>query len=166
MKTIILFRHGKSDWDANYGADHERPLAKRGIGAAKQMGVWLRKTGQVPDYLVSSTAVRARTTLQLAKEAGEWAGEINLRPELYDATYREYIEVARQTPAEASSVILTGHEPTCSMTTSLLSGGSIVRFPTATMARIDIDVDNWEEIGQHPGRLIWFVPPKFMSPKL
>ena len=38
MKTIILFRHGKSDWNAHFENDHERPINKRGIKAAKKMG--------------------------------------------------------------------------------------------------------------------------------
>lgn len=162
MKTIILFRHGKSNWDAAYGADHERPLAKRGIKAARRMGMWLKETNQVPEYLVSSSAVRARTTLQLAKEAGEWAGDIHIASELYDASVYDYLDVARNTPDEADSVILTGHEPTCSMTTSVLSGGGVVRFTTATMARIDIDIDSWQALGNHPGQLIWFVTPKIL----
>ena len=37
-KVIILYRHGKSDWGAAYGSDHDRPLAKRGINSAKIMG--------------------------------------------------------------------------------------------------------------------------------
>ena len=163
MKTVILFRHGKSDWDANYGADHERPLAKRGIRAAKAMGRWLRQTDQVPDYFCASSAVRARTTLALACEAGAWEGQLHIRPELYDASVSEYLEVIRSTPEEAQRVLLAGHEPTCSMTTSLLSGGGLVRFPTATMARIDLDIESWEEIGSWPGFLVWFMPPKFLE---
>ena len=38
MRSVIMFRHGKSDWDVDYGPDHDRPLAKRGIKAAKKMG--------------------------------------------------------------------------------------------------------------------------------
>ncbi|MEM8487910.1 MAG: histidine phosphatase family protein [Bacteroidota bacterium] len=163
MKTIILFRHGKSDWNADYGQDHERPLAPRGIKAAGAMGKWLRDTGQIPDHHVSSSAVRARTTLQLAKEAGAWGGETHIVPALYESSVADYIEVARQTPDTADSVILTGHEPTSSGTTRALSGGAIVRFPTATMARIDVDIASWKELGRYPGQLIWFMPPKFLG---
>ena len=163
MKTIILFRHGKSDWDANYGQDHERPLARRGIKAASKMGMWLRSTAQVPDHLFSSSAVRARTTLALAKAAGEWPGDIHIVNELYDATVEAYLHGARQTPETAESVILTGHEPTCSMTTSMLSGGGMIQFPTATMARIDLDIDSWEDVGNRTGRLVWLVSPKSLD---
>ena len=35
MKSIILFRHGKSEWNIEYDTDHNRPLASREIKAAK-----------------------------------------------------------------------------------------------------------------------------------
>lgn len=163
MKTIILFRHGKSDWNANYGQDHERPLNPRGIKAAGAMGKWLKKTDQVPDYHISSSAVRARTTLKLAKEAGGWGGKTHIVEQLYEASVADYIDVARETPEEASSLILAGHEPTCSGTTRILSGGAIVRFPTATMARIDVEIESWRELGKFPGQLIWLMPPRFLG---
>ena len=50
MKSIILFRHGKSEWNTFYDSDHNRPLAPRGIKAAKKMGVFLANKKQVPDF--------------------------------------------------------------------------------------------------------------------
>ena len=41
MKRLLVFRHGKSDWDADYGVDFERPLALRGQKAARTMGRFL-----------------------------------------------------------------------------------------------------------------------------
>jgi phosphohistidine phosphatase len=57
MRSLILFRHGKSDWDAPYGSDHERPLAHRGKEAAICMGRMLSQAGQAPDLAVSSSAL-------------------------------------------------------------------------------------------------------------
>ena len=47
MLNIIIFRHGKSDWDANYDMDHNRPLSKRGYKAAKLMGRYIKKIDQI-----------------------------------------------------------------------------------------------------------------------
>ena len=66
MRTLLLLRHAKSDWDASYADDHERPLAKRGKKAAALIGRHLAATGQVPDRVVSSTAVRAADTVRRA----------------------------------------------------------------------------------------------------
>ena len=78
MKSIILFRHGKSDWNANYDGDHNRPLARRGIKATKNMGRFLAERNQIPDLVISSTAVRARTSAELAMEAGNWNCQMEL----------------------------------------------------------------------------------------
>ena len=66
MKSVILFRHGKSDWNANYNDDYERPLAKRGIKASKIMGQMLSNRNEIPDQIISSTSLRTRTTVELA----------------------------------------------------------------------------------------------------
>lgn len=163
MKTVILFRHGKSDWGADFSKDHERPVAKRGIKAARSMGKWLTGINQVPDHLVTSSALRAKTTLELASEAGAWGKTPIVTDALYDATVSAYVEVIRQTPAQASSVLIAGHEPTCSLTTAYLVGGARNEFPTATMARIDLDVDDWSEVDASTGTLIWFVPPRYLA---
>ena len=47
MKSIILFRHAKSDWDATYSSDHQRPINQRGIKASKLMGSYLAKINEI-----------------------------------------------------------------------------------------------------------------------
>jgi len=59
VKTILLLRHGKSDWDVDYGGDHERPLNERGRSAAALVGRYLSSLEQVPDLVVTSI-VRSR----------------------------------------------------------------------------------------------------------
>ena len=62
MKSILLFRHGKSDWNANYEKDHDRPLSKRGIIAAKTMGIYLSKIQtdireSIKNFIFSHTSI-------------------------------------------------------------------------------------------------------------
>src|SRR2546421_11142351 len=84
MPGLILFRHGKSDWDADYpGGDAARPLARRGRKAAKTMGRFLARAGQVPDAAITSPAVRAEDTLRLAMEGGGWTCPARAAPSLY-----------------------------------------------------------------------------------
>ena len=71
MYSIIIFRHGKSDWDAVYDRDHNRPLSKRGIKAAKRMGEYLSKKNQTPEKVISSSAIRAKKTAELAIKYGQ-----------------------------------------------------------------------------------------------
>ena len=163
MKTIFIFRHGKSDWNADYSTDHERPVAPRGRRAARLMGRFLRHSGQIPDLVITSSAVRARSTAELAAEAGEWPAALQIEPRLYGANASTVLERIRAQPESLESVMLVGHEPTCSACVGLLSGASNVRFPTAAMARIDFNVDSWERIRPENGQLIWLLPPKILK---
>ena len=155
-----MFRHGKSDWDAPYGSDHERPLAKRGRKAADRMGRFLSERGEVPELAISSTALRAQDTLDRAVRAGSWSCDVELLDDLYLPSPYRLLYVLQQQEESCSSVMLVGHEPAWSETISLLVGGDDFRFPTAAMARIDVDVDRWVEIDFGLGELRWLVTPK------
>lgn len=160
MKTILLFRHGKSDWDADYGADHDRPLAKRGRRAATSMGIALARLGQVPDHVLTSSAVRARDTVALAAKAGRWTCPVEIVPELYASSPGIVLERVRQEADTVASLLLAGHEPTWSTLASRLVGGGAVRFPTAALARIDVEADGWSDVEPGRGTLVWFLIPK------
>ena len=43
MLTLILLRHAKSSWDHTGLSDSQRPLAKRGIKAAPEIGAALAR---------------------------------------------------------------------------------------------------------------------------
>ena len=94
-KAVILFRHGKSDWDAQYDSDHDRPLAKRGIRDARLMGKFLSKRAEVPELILSSTALRTRETTKLAMEAGNWNVDIKLEKKIYEASSEEIINLIK-----------------------------------------------------------------------
>jgi len=163
MKTLLFFRHGKSDWDAPFDRDHERPLAKRGRTAAQVMGRFLASSGQAPDSIVTSTAVRARDTVRMASRAGGWSAPIRETIDLYGASPKTVLSLVHTEPDTAQSLLLAGHEPTWSHTVSMLTGGCNVRFPTAAMARIDFDVYSWRDLDFGLGELIWLIPPKALT---
>jgi phosphohistidine phosphatase len=163
MKSLILLRHGKSDWEAGDGRDHERPVASRGKAAARTMGRFLSLAGQAPDSVVASSAVRARTTVELAAEAGQWKAPTRITRALYEATAFQVLEEIRAEPAATCCLLLAGHEPTWSELTGLLIGGGAVHFPTACMARIDFDVEAWKDVEYGKGALVWLIPPKLFT---
>jgi phosphohistidine phosphatase len=161
MRTVILFRHGKSERPSGVD-DHERPLARRGRDAAAVMGRFLAAAGQVPDLAITSTAVRARDTLLIAREAGGWKSPVVEERGLYDATPSDVVAAIRGLPASAARVLLVGHEPTWSETLAQLMGGGNVRFPTAAAACLDFDAATWATIALGSGDLVWFVPPRLL----
>ncbi len=160
MKSIILFRHGKSDWDAEYDTDHNRPLALRGSKAARKMGCFLAAKKQVPDLVISSTALRAKTTVELAMEAGEWVCPLKLDKAIYGGAPEYLLQLIRQQDDQLTSICLVGHEPNFSRFLSQTTDGRYTRFPTASMAKIDFAGDSWKNIDFGRGVLDWIQRPK------
>jgi phosphohistidine phosphatase len=163
VKTVLLLRHGKSDWASDTGNDRDRPLAKRGRRAARVMGELLARTGLVPEAALTSPAVRARTTLELAMKAGGWDCPVHVSEALYgDGPAGVIEEIGRQSD-QAATLLLVGHEPTWSETLGLLVGGGRHRFPTGALVGIDVDVEAWADVRPGGGQLAFLLPPRLLG---
>jgi phosphohistidine phosphatase len=158
-RWLIVFRHGKSDWNENGANDHERPLKTRGKKAASRMGRSLSAAGQIPDRILCSSAVRTLQTMQLAARVGAFEAKIEVVPELYGAGGAAMEEIVRQRGEESERLLVCGHEPGCSELIARLTGANVA-FPTAAMARIDLDLERWEDLDR--GRLAWLLIPKLL----
>ncbi|MDT5249547.1 MAG: phosphohistidine phosphatase, partial [Mycobacterium sp.] len=86
--TLLLLRHAKSDYPDGV-ADHERPLARRGIREAGLAGDWIRANAPAVDAVLCSTATRTRETL--ARTRIDAPTEFVDR--LYDSTLAATIDV-------------------------------------------------------------------------
>ena len=159
MLSIIIFRHGKSDWDAIYDMDHNRPLSKRGYKAAKIMGRYLKKIDQIPDKVISSSATRAKDTAELAIRYGKWSSKLSIESKIYGGSSETLLDIIHHLDKKTKSVCLVGHEPTCSSFISLCTFHS-QRFTTASMAKINFRADKWNKIEFGRGRLEWVKSPK------
>ena len=114
MKSVILFRHGKSNCDIDYGLDHERPLSNKGTRDAKTMGKYLAKLNQIPDLVISSTALRAKTTAELSIKEGGWKSKFILEKRIYQSLPEDLLNILKLLKDDKNIVCLTGHEPTFS----------------------------------------------------
>lgn len=158
MKRLLLMRHAKSDWEADYGADHDRPLNERGVRDARVMGQVIAVKGLTPDLVLSSTAVRARTTAEIAAGAGRWQAEIRLDRSLYDSGADGVVATAAGMP-DVESAMLVGHQPTWSILLRTLTGEP-VDMRTATIAVIEFGFESWADLPTAAGTLIDVLSPK------
>lgn len=163
MLSLYLLRHGKSDWEAGVGSDHERPLAPRGRRAARRVGRFLSDLGQAPDAVVSSTAVRACTTAELALSEGSWQCSMRTTESLYLPSPPALLAEARGAQRSVERLMLVGHEPTWSDSVSLFAGGGRVKMVTAALARLDFYGDDWNRIDFGTATLAWLVTPKLLA---
>ena len=162
-KQLIIMRHAKSDWNIDFGSDYNRPLANRGLRAAGQVGRLLRLLDQIPDHIITSSAERARQTVEIAVKEGQWPCPVEQKEALYEASVEDVLAQIHSIPDDAQSCLVAGHEPTCSYLLHYLIGPSQIRFPTAAMAAIKLELASWTSIPQGAGQLLWFLPPRLYA---
>ena len=157
-------RHAKSEWGAGLSSDQERPLSPRGVKAAKRMGKFLTKVEAAPDLILTSPAVRARTTAELANKAGKWGASMEIIPSFYGGVWTDVVDGILSTGASADRILVAGHEPTWSDLVSILTGGSLVAMPTAAIACLQIIGNSWSKLGANCAELQWHVTPGVIKP--
>ena len=139
MKSVLVLRHAKSSWKHPELADHDRPLNKRGKHDAPLMGRLLKKKGLVPDNIISSTAIRARSTAKAVAKASGYKGEIILNHSLYAAGPDAYLSVMRDLSDEYARVLIIGHNPGLEELVEMLTG-EIHIMPTCSLVYLKLGV--------------------------
>src|ERR1700754_3413605 len=111
-RTLLLLRHAKSDYPDGV-ADHERPLAPRGVREAGLAGDWIRANVAAGDAVLCSNAARTRQTL--ARTGLDAGAAVRYDDELYDTTPGSVIQLVNGTDDDVHTLLVVGHEPTMSM---------------------------------------------------
>ena len=161
MKTFLVLRHAKSSWKDPDLEDHDRPLNRRGKTDAPVVGKLIKNEKLQPDWILSSTALRARKTAEMVADASKFSGEIQFEEGLYLARPTTIVElVQRSAPASAETILIIGHNPGFGELVKILTGQREV-FPTAALAQIELPVDRWDELTPGTdGRLIHVWRPR------
>lgn len=168
MRTLLLLRHAKSSWDDQELADHDRPLAPRGVEAAPRIGSWLREHDLAPDLILCSTAVRARETLRLLRPALATHAPVRELKSLYLAAPERLLAIVRRLPEDAGCVLVVGHNPglgSLAQDLACKGGGKALKrmrtkFPTAALAQLTLETGPWRELEPGTMRLAAFIRPK------
>ena len=164
-RTLILLRHGKSDWNTDDDV-FDRPLKKRGKNASAVAGEWLIRRKCTPDYVISSPAKRALQTAEIAcKAMGIKKKNIYQQRHIYLATADELLHVLADCPQQAQRVMLVGHNPGMADLLYLLVNGNITIpddgkiMPTATLAVLEMP-DDWAKLDAGAAKLNFLIRPR------
>ncbi len=168
-RELLLLRHAKSDWDATYSSDFERPLAKRGKRDAPKVGAWLYREGLVPERIVSSPALRARdTTLKICKAIDYKKKHICWEPRLYEASQADLIHFLQQYHTAPRCFLVVGHNPGLEDVVRYLAGADFEEpadgklLPTAAMARLEMP-DDWRVLAPGCATLLSITRPRLLE---
>lgn len=160
-KTLILIRHGKSDWSNNGEKDFDRPLNSRGNMDAPRMGGKLKDMGIVPDLIVSSPSLRTTMTTEYICEQIRYPLEnVDFQEDIYEASVRTLLKVVNELDEKYQTVIIVGHNPGFSYLAEYLSGTIIGNVPTCGMVELTFELDTWAAVSQNTAALKSFIYPK------
>jgi len=162
-RQLLLFRHAKAEWDGNIAGDHERKLSKSGESDARLMGKALAQSGHIPQFIFTSSAVRAHTTAKLANKAGAWDSPIKVTDQLYNIEPDDVFAVIKQIAPFHQRVMLVGHEPTWSSLVNKFTESSAIHMSTASIACLNFETDVWNEVYYGLGTLEWLIQPSLFK---
>lgn len=169
MLNLLLMRHAKSSWDNPSLDDFERPLNKRGTGAATAIGARLASTGPAPGLVLCSTAVRTRATLALVlREIDATAPQVIFDDALYLADAETLLARIRETDGRHRTIMVVAHNPGLHTLAVELAGHGrrelldelAHHFPTAALAHITFRSNDWRAIKPASGELADYVLPR------
>ena len=153
-KTLLLMRHAKSSWKHTELADHERPLNKRGEKDAPRMGKFIKEKKLLPDIILCSSAVRARSTAEAMIDKSGFKGEVRYLDSLYLAEPDAYLAELAMLPEGIKKVMVIGHNPGLEGLLQILCK-KVESLPTAALADLKIPIENWSEIKNNvEGKLV------------
>lgn len=171
MKRLGLLRHAKSDWEDATLRDFDRGLNDRGRRGAALIGRHIAEQGIKWDTVIASPAARVKRTLE--------ASGLELDPQFdkraYMADAAMLIDLLRHVDDHAASALLVGHNPGLHELLfrlvdpdedSDLFARAAEKFPTASFALLELDIDHWADLAPGCGKLVHFARPRDLDPRL
>jgi len=158
-KKLFIIRHAKSSWKDSSLNDFDRPLNKRGVLNAPFMGIKLKEKNALPDIIISSPALRAKSTAEIIAKKVKYDKKIVYKRDIYEVGESAVHKILTNLDNENSVVFLFGHNPDLNMLAE-----NYVNFdeniPTCGIVEIEFNCKRWKDISAKNAKLISFDYPK------
>jgi phosphohistidine phosphatase len=161
MKSLLLIRHAKSDWNDPALKDFDRPLNDRGKRDAPMMAHRLLDKKIKIGAFISSPAKRARKTAEaFVKEYKNDKDSIIFYEELYLAEPSAFLDVISQTDKKYENIALFSHNPGITSFANMIANVRIDNIPTCGVFAVKADIKSWKEFEQAEKEFWFFDYPK------
>ncbi|GAA0625317.1 phosphoglycolate phosphatase [Kribbella sandramycini] len=165
-RTLVLLRHAKAVPPESM-PDLERPLAERGRADAAAAGRYLVAQGIEADLVLCSTSKRTRETWKYVAEGGATATDVWYDKRIYNADTVELLDVLREAPAEARTVVMIGHAPGIPWMADELARASTSperfeltqKYPTSGLTVLRLTTQ-WADVAADDADLASYVVPR------
>ncbi len=133
------------------------------------MGRHIRDHGVNWDRMIASPAIRCAETIEIACEAAGRPVAVNWDRRIYLASSATLLDLLRETEGDPESMLMIGHNPGLEDLifdlvpddgTSPLRDVVEVKFPTASFAVLELDIEKWSELKDRCARLVHLTRPR------
>ena len=159
MKKLYIIRHAKSSWKDTALDDFKRPLNKRGQIDAPFMAKKLKQKGIMPDIIISSPALRAKTTAELIAKELNYKKQIIYDANLYEASTNNIFDTIKKIDESNRIVFLIGHNPSLNMFVETLVNFQ-ENIPTCGIIELEVDCELFKDFDATCTKLLSFNFPK------
>jgi phosphohistidine phosphatase len=163
MRTLYLLRHAQSAEKQIGQTDKDRELTTLGMKDALLIANYIQKNHLTLDIIISSTALRAKTTAGLILDGLKMdMDKIIEDDELYEASTRTFLELIGRLDDSYTNIMCVGHNPVISYLAEYLTKAEIGDMYTAGLAIIKFKVNSWKEVKQGNGSLDNYIYPEML----
>ncbi|GJL63990.1 MAG: phosphohistidine phosphatase SixA [Nitrospirales bacterium] len=162
MKTLYLVRHAEASAQSLSGGDLSRQLSLQGEKEAVLMGQRLSQRLK-PEVMISSHALRAKTTAQiLATKLDYPEADILFEECLYEAEPDDLLSVINAVDNKIVCLMLVGHNPALTQFVKAFAQGDIPNMPPCSIAVLQSTTESWHDLACGNTELLDFDYPKKM----
>lgn len=161
MKTLTIVRHAKSDWENETLHDSYRPLNQRGYMDAQAIAKQVVKKMELPDYWLTSPAIRAYSTAVIFANAFKFdPDKIVIKHKLYEATIKNLKQIVSVIPDNYKHVILFGHNPSLTNYFNEVADSYADNIPTCGTLHLVSPANKWKEFSNVQLQNDFYLYPK------
>lgn len=156
-------RHAKSSWENTMISDKSRPIIQKGIDRTNKMIQRLKEEGFNPDFILTSSAIRALQTARLMAAAFGIESEcFKEEPRIYTADEDEFYDLCFDIPETTSHVLIVGHNPAITDFANKFLDPKLDFLPTSGMASIEFETAQWEALPVSSHKVKFLLFPKMI----
>ncbi|MEO9964386.1 MAG: histidine phosphatase family protein [Reichenbachiella sp.] len=159
-RELFLVRHAEAN-STNFDIkDIDRPLTSDGEIDASKLGKTMSDLFGTPDLILSSTALRTRTTTAMvAEQLGYDPVNIDFLEDLYESSTRILLRVINELDDKNNKVVIVAHNPAITYLAEYVSGDVIGNVSPAGLVHLKFDGATWAEISKGNMELVKYHRP-------
>jgi len=158
-KELFLVRHAEADTTNFDIKDIDRPLTSDGEIDASKLGKMMAELLGTPDLIISSTAIRTRTTTaMIAEQLGYDPLNVDFLEDLYESSTRILLRVINELEEKNNKVVIVTHNPAITYLAEYISGAVIGNVSPAGLVHLKFK-GAWSEISQDGAEFVKYHEP-------